>query len=380
VRVARLELTDFRNYEQLQVDFEPGINVLVGPNGQGKTNVVEAVAYLATFSSHRVATDTALVRAGTDRAVIRSMIEHEGRSVGLDVQINPGRANRLQVNRAPVKRVRDAMGLVRAVMFAPEDLGLVKGDPSTRRRLLDQLLVQSSPRYAGVLADYEKTLRQRNSLLRSAAKSAGRDERETLRSTLEVWDSRLVTFGADVMAGRVAVLEAIMEPTARAYASVAASRNDVGLVYVPARIQGGARTADEFASALREALQEVRAEEYARAVTVVGPHRDEVEVTLNGLPARGYASHGESWSLALALRLASYEVLREGSSGEPVLILDDVFAELDQQRRACLAQFAGDTPGQVLITAAVSGDVPDEVRGVRFSVDSGSVAAVSREK
>ena len=379
MRVARLELTDFRNYEQLQVDFDPGINVLVGPNGQGKTNVVEAVAYLAMFSSHRVATDTALVRAGADRAVIRSMIEHEGRSVGLDVQINPGRANRLQVNRAPVKRVRDAMGLVRAVMFAPEDLGLVKGDPSTRRRFLDQLLVQTSPRYAGVLADYEKTLRQRNSLLRSAAKSLSRDERETLRSTLEVWDSRLVTFGADVMAGRVNVLENIAEPTARAYASVAAARNDVGLAYVPTRIQG-ARTADEFAAALEETLQEVRAEEYARAVTVVGPHRDEVEMTLNGLPARGYASHGESWSLALALRLASYEVLREGSSGEPVLILDDVFAELDHQRRARLARFAGDAPGQVLITAAVSGDVPDEVRGVRFSVDSGSVAAVSREK
>ncbi len=378
MRVSRLELTDFRNYQQLQVDFDPGINVLVGPNGQGKTNIVEAVAYLATFTSHRVATDTALVRAGADHAVIRSMIQHDARSVGLDVQINPGRANRLQVNRAPVKRVRDAMGLIRAVMFAPEDLGLVKGDPAARRRFLDHLLVQSSPRYAGVLSDYEKTLRQRNSLLRSAAKSSSRDERETLRSTLEVWDNRLVTFGADVMAGRVNVLESIMEPTARAYARVAAVRNDVGLAYVPARIQG-ARTADEFAAALRETLQEVRAEEFARAVTVVGPHRDEVEMTLNGLPARGYASHGESWSLALALRLASYEVLRDGASGDPVLILDDVFAELDHQRRARLAEFASDAPGQVLITAAVSGDVPDGVRGVRFSVDSGSVAAVSRE-
>ncbi|MEZ5119072.1 MAG: DNA replication/repair protein RecF [Candidatus Nanopelagicales bacterium] len=372
MRVSRLGLTDFRNYEHLEVEFSPGINVLVGPNGQGKTNVVEAVAYLATFSSHRVATDTALVRAGAERAVIRSLIEHDQRSIGLDVQINPGRANRLQVNRSPVKRVKDALGIVRAVMFAPEDLSLVKGDPASRRRFLDQVLVQLSPRYAGVIGDYEKTLKQRNSLLRSAAKASTPAERDSLRSTLDVWDARLVEFGADIMAGRVDVLSRISEPVALAYARVAAVRNDVVLTYAPSRLEP-ATNREEFGVALRDALQQVRAEEFARAVTVVGPHRDEVEVSLNGLPARGYASHGESWSLALALRLAGYEVLRDVGAGEPVLILDDVFAELDQQRRSRLAQFAAQAPGQVLITAAVSGDVPDEVRGVRFSVDSATV-------
>jgi DNA replication and repair protein RecF len=372
VRVSRLGLTDFRNYEHLEVEFSPEINVLVGPNGQGKTNVVEAVAYLATFSSHRVATDTALVRAGAERAVIRSLIEHDQRSIGLDVQINPGRANRLQVNRSPVKRVKDALGIVRAVMFAPEDLSLVKGDPASRRRFLDQVLVQLSPRYAGVIGDYEKTLKQRNSLLRSAAKASTPAERDSLRSTLDVWDARLVEFGADIMAGRVDVLSRISEPVAQAYARVAAVRNDVVLTYAPSRLEP-ATNREEFGVALRDALQQVRAEEFARAVTVVGPHRDEVEVSLNGLPARGYASHGESWSLALALRLAGYEVLRDVGAGEPVLILDDVFAELDQQRRSRLAQFAAQAPGQVLITAAVSGDVPDEVRGVRFSVDSATV-------
>ena len=317
MRVTHLELTDFRNYEYLEVDFPPGINVLVGANGQGKTNIVEAVAYLATFSSHRVANDTALVRAGADRAVIRSTVVQDDRSIGLDVQINPGRANRMQVNGTPVKRTRDAMGIVRAVMFAPEDLSLVKGDPAARRRYLDGLLVQLTPRYAAVLADYEKTLKQRNSLLRSAARSTSRTERESLHSTLDVWNERLVEFGSDLIAGRVALVARIVAPAAAAYADVAQARNDVDLTYVPARLPGGLSTREEFADAMREVLAQVRAEEMARGVTVVGPHRDELDVTLNALPARGYASHGESWSFALALRLASYEVCATTSPGTP---------------------------------------------------------------
>ncbi|HQR78933.1 MAG TPA: DNA replication/repair protein RecF [Actinomycetota bacterium] len=373
MRISGLELTDFRNYEHLGVEFEPGGNLLIGPNGHGKTNVVEAVYYLAAFASHRVANDTALVRAGAERAVIRSTIVQGERTIGLDVQINPGRANRLQVNRAPVRRVRDAMGIVRAVMFAPEDLGLVKGEPGARRRFLDQLLVQVSPRYAAVAADYEKTLRQRNSLLRTAAKSASRADRDMLHSTLDVWDERLVEFASDIMAGRLALVARLSQPVSTAYAEVAATRNAVEVRYAPARVPPGACTREEFAEALRAALTEVRSEELARGVTVIGPHRDELELSLNALPARGYASHGESWSLALALRLGSYDILREDGSGEPILILDDVFAELDQQRRARLAQAAARSRGQILITAAVSGDVPDEVNGVRFVVDSGSI-------
>jgi DNA replication and repair protein RecF len=370
VRISRLELTDFRNYEHLAVEFQPGISVLVGPNGQGKTNVVEAVAYLATFSSHRVANDTALVRAGCDRAVIRSLVEHGERTIGLDVQINPGRANRLQVNRAPVRRTRDALGLVRAVMFAPEDLSLVKGDPAARRRFLDQLLVQTSPRFAAVMADYDKTIKQRNSLLRSASKSSSTLERETLHSTLDVWNDRLVQFGADIVAGRLALLEQIARPTADAYAQVAAARNEVAMAYVAARLPD---LSGDIGDHMRHALEEIRREELARGVTLLGPHRDDVDLSLNGLPARGYASHGESWSLALALRLASYEVLRDERAGDPILILDDVFAELDSQRRERLAQAAAGSHGQVLITAAVSGDVPESLSGVRFSVDSGAI-------
>lgn len=372
MRVAHLGLTDFRNYEALELEFEQGISVLVGPNGQGKTNVVEAIAYLATFSSHRVANDTALVRAGTERAVIRSTVVQGERSIGLDVQINPGRANRVQVNRAPVRRARDALGVVRAVMFAPEDLALVKGDPAARRRFLDHLLVQLTPRYAAVIADYEKTLRQRNSLLRTAAKSHP-GQRQALYDTLGVWNDRLVEFGSDLMAARIALVERLQDPIARAYAEVARERNEVLIAYVPAKLPPGLRDREQVGQALRDALEDVRSEETARGVTVLGPHRDELDLVLNALPARGYASHGESWSLALALRLASYQILGDEAAGDPILILDDVFAELDQDRRGRLAQVAVEADGQVLITAAVSGDVPDAVTGVRFSLDNGSI-------
>jgi DNA replication and repair protein RecF len=373
VRIAHLGLTDFRNYPSLEVDFSPGVNILLGSNGQGKTNAVEAVAYLATFGSHRVANDTALVRAGCDSAVIRSTVTHGDRTIGLDVQINPGRSNRLQVNRSPVRRTRDALGIVRAVMFAPEDLSLVKGEPGARRRFLDQLLVQSSPKFAGVIADYDKVLRQRNSLLRSAAKSSSGLERDTLHSTLAVWDERLVTFGSQIMAGRVGVLADIREPAAAAYAEVAQTRNRLELRYVPSRLSNGPQTEQDFAQELTRCLGEIRKEEFARAVTLVGPHRDELEIGLNDLPARGYASHGESWSVALALRLASFETLQTDQSGEPILILDDVFAELDSVRRERLAQIASRSPGQVLITAAVSDDVPEQLSGVRFLVDNATI-------
>jgi DNA replication and repair protein RecF len=370
VRIDRLGLTDFRNYEALEVEFRPGVNVLVGSNGQGKTNVVEAVAYLATFSSHRVANDTALVRAGTERAVIRSVVSNDERSIGLDVQINPGRANRVQVNKTPLRRTRDALGVMRAVVFAPEDLSLVKGDPAARRRFLDSLLIQLSPRYAGVMADYDKVLRQRNSLLRHAAKAPSR-ERDSLWSTLEVWDDRLVELGADLQAGRASLVTRLSQPLASAYATVAPVRNAVGASYAAARLEPAAA---DYAAALREALTKARSEEVARAVTVVGPHRDELELTLNDLPARGYASHGESWSLALALRLASYHILRDEAAGSPVLILDDVFAELDQQRRERLAAVTRTADGQVLITAAVPSDVPEAVCGVTFCVEEGVVS------
>jgi DNA replication and repair protein RecF len=303
--------------------------------------------------------------------VIRSQVSNGERTLGLDVQINPGRANRVQVNRTALKRTRDGLGVVRAVMFAPEDLALVKGDPGARRRFLDALLIQLTPRFAGVIADYDKTLRQRNSLLRTAAK-AHPSERAALHSTLEVWNDRLIEFGADLQAGRAALVAALREPVSHAYATVTPLRNTVSIEYQPARVSGGGTRA-EFAAALQEALVEVRREEIARGVTVLGPHRDEVELRLNDLPARGYASHGESWSLALALRLASYQILRDEAAGDPVLILDDVFAELDEQRRRRLAEVTAAGDGQIFITAAVPTDVPDVVSGVTFCVDDGAM-------
>lgn len=373
MKVLKLGLIDYRNYESLDVEFDPHTNVLLGQNGQGKTNVVEAIAYLATFSSHRVAADAALVRAGCDHAIIRSTVAQDERSLSLDVQINASGANRVQVNQNPVRRMREALGIVRAVMFAPEDLSLVKGEPSARRRFIDQLLVQQNPRYAAVISDFEKSLKQRNSLLRSAARSTSVADRDMLRSTLDVWNDRLVEFGSDLVTGRLELLAALNEPVTRSYASLTPARNAVGMRYRRSRIDAGASTRDEVAEQMRDILADVEREELARGVTVVGPHRDDVELELNDLPARGYASHGESWSLALALRLASFDLLQDVGGGEPVLILDDVFAELDQQRRSMLAGFCSEQSGQLFVTAAVASDVPESVSGVTFFVDSGSI-------
>lgn len=376
--VSHLALTDFRNYRHCDIELTPGVTLIVGSNGQGKTNLVEALAYQATFASHRVATDAPLVRHGADCAIIRTTVVRPDRTLGLDVQINPGRANRVQVNRSPVRRTRDALGLLRVVVFAPEDLALVKGDPAGRRRFLDSLLVQTAPRYAGVIADYEKSLRQRNSLLRGAARTVG-SAREALDGTLGVWDDRLVLFGADLIHGRRTLLATMRDDIAAAYAQVAAADQQAEADYRAARLPGIPDDPSAIAELMRRALAENRAEEVARGVTVVGPHRDDVDLTLNGLPARGYASHGECWSLALSLRLASMQTMRQvtDAAGDPVLVLDDVFAELDVGRRQRLADVI-EQGEQVLITAAVSNDVPTSLGGVRFSVEDATVEAADR--
>ncbi|MEV6954059.1 DNA replication/repair protein RecF [Streptomyces sp. NPDC051183] len=375
MHVSHLSLADFRSYARAEVPLDPGVTAFVGPNGQGKTNLVEAIGYLATLGSHRVSADAPLVRMGADRAIIRAAVTQGERQQLVELELNPGRANRARINRSSQVRPRDVLGIVRTVLFAPEDLALVKGDPGERRRFLDELVTARSPRLAAVRSDYERVLKQRNTLLKSAAMARRHGGRSMDMSTLDVWDQHLARAGAELLAHRLDLVATLLPLADKAYEQLAPGGGPLGLAYKSSAGEpvdsGEARTREALAEVLLAALAEVRKQEIERGVTLVGPHRDDVLLRLGELPAKGYASHGESWSYALALRLASYELLRaEGS--EPVLILDDVFAELDARRRERLAELVA--PGeQVLVTAAVDDDVPDVLVGARFGVSGGEV-------
>jgi DNA replication and repair protein RecF len=381
VYLTRLALTDFRSYADTSVELGPGVTTFTGLNGEGKTNLVEAVGYLATLGSHRVATDAPLVRHGTERAIVRAAVTGAGGSALVEVELNPGRANRVRLNRAPLPRPRDILGTVRTVLFAPEDLALVKGDPGERRRFLDDLLVATAPRYAGVRADYERVLRQRTALLKSAG-GKGRlrgPARESVTATLDAWDTQLARAGAPLLAGRMRLVAALRPHVSSAYEAVSGARSgdgsgDGSAISYRACVDaiGPEDQPPVIEAAILKALAGVRASELDRGVCLVGPHRDELELSIGGLPARGYASHGESWSLALALRLASFALLRDGGE-DPVLILDDVFAELDAGRRERLAALVAGAE-QVLITAAVPADVPGLLTGARFHVEAGVIS------
>ncbi len=377
MHVTHLSLVDFRNYARAEVALAPGTTLFVGRNGQGKTNLVEAMGYLSAGGSHRVSTDQALIRAGRDAAIVRLRVQHEDRALVIEVQLNRSGANKAQVNRGSV-RVRELPRYFASVLFAPEDLSLVRGEPAGRRAFLDTLVVQRSPRLAGVIADYDRVLRQRNSLLKSAR--ASRLPADSL-STLDVWDDRLVELGSSLIVARHELVELLRPQISRAYQAVAGQEH-LTTAALARSIDGGDALSDDamdhadpdvVATRFRERLAARRREEVDRAVTLVGPHRDDLVLELNGLPARGYASHGESWSLALALKLASAEVLRvEAVAGDPVLILDDVFAELDEGRRERLADAVASFE-QVLITAAVARDVPDRLRAATVTIAAGEI-------
>jgi DNA replication and repair protein RecF len=378
VHLTRLALTDFRSYPELSLELGPGVTTFSGPNGEGKTNLVEAIGYLATLGSHRVATDAPLVRRGADRAVLRAAVTGAQGGTLIEIELNPGRANRVRLNRAPMPRPRDVLGALRTVLFAPEDLALVKGDPGERRRFLDELLTATAPRYAGVRADYERVLKQRTALLKSAGSKGNLRgaSREAMTSTLDAWDAQLARAGAPLLAGRMRLVAALRPHLTAAYEAVSGgpAGEASGMNYRSSALENS----DEFdeigalETALLKALSGVRASELDRGVCLVGPHRDELELAVGDMPARGYASHGESWSLALALRLASFALLREGHE-DPVLMLDDVFAELDAGRRDRLAGLVAGAE-QVLITAAVPADIPAVLAGARFTVRAGVVA------
>ncbi|HEY7858669.1 MAG TPA: DNA replication/repair protein RecF [Candidatus Nanopelagicales bacterium] len=380
MHVLSLSLTDFRSYRTAELELGPGVTTFVGPNGQGKTNLVEAVGYLATLGSHRVAADAPLVRRGASQAVVRARVHRAERTTLVELEINPGRANRARINSSPVPRPREILGVVRTVQFAPEDLALVKGDPSDRRRFLDELLVARAPRFAGVRADYDRVLKQRNALLKSSVAARRGGSQSDMLSTLEVWDGQLATLGAELLAGRIHLVDLLNPLLGNAYEQVSGGAGDVSATYASSLGDDVPLTTDRtvLTEAMLAAVSRRRREELDRGLTLVGPHRDELVLSLGDGPAKGYASHGESWSLALGLRLASYELLRADGQlgGEPVLVLDDVFAELDSERRRRLAALVGPAE-QVLVTAAVLGDVPAELAGAQVAVREGTLGQVS---
>jgi DNA replication and repair protein RecF len=397
VHVRHLLVTDFRSYPEADLALDPGVTTLLGLNGQGKTNLVEAIGYVAALASHRVATDQPLVRFGADRAVISAVVVRHGRETSVQIEVNPGRANRAQLNRSPVPRPRDILGTLRTVLFAPEDLALVKGDPAERRRFLDELLVARQPRWAGVRAEYDRVLKQRNALLKQGApmmRKGGRARaprpgeedaahaKESVLHTLHVWDTHLAQVGAQLLYARLRLARDLAPDLTAAYDAVSDARSGATISYrsslhdqMAARIAAGeVPDIAELEQAVVDTVAEVRDAELDRGISLVGPHRDDLVLRLGDLPAKGYASHGESWSFALGLKLAAFQLLRRDLGDDPVLILDDVFAELDAGRRERLASLVADCE-QVLITAAVPADVPPSLAssGSTYTVSLGQV-------
>ncbi len=375
--VDHLQLADFRSYAGVDVSLTAGVTTFVGANGQGKTNLVEAVEYLSTLASHRVSTEIPLVRVGAERALVRARVQaglDDPRQVQIEVEITPGRANRARLNRSPLRRPRELLGVLRTVVFSPEDLAIVKADPSDRRRFLDELLTARWPRLAGVRSDYDRVLKQRNTLLKSlSGRARGGPPAPEAASTLDVWDAHLAQAGGELLEARLRTLQDLVPHTAKAYADIAPTNSEAAADYKTAVSLDGVTGRDELTRALQDAMLARRSEEIARGISLVGPHRDDITLSLGPMPAKGYASHGESWSLALALRLGSFHLLR-ADGVEPVLVLDDVFAELDTVRRERLAQAVG-AAEQVLVTAAVDDDVPSALHGRRFHVSGGTVSA-----
>ncbi len=378
--VRHLGLRDFRSWARADLELAPGRTVFIGPNGYGKTNLVEALWYSSALGSHRVATDAPLVRVGAERALVSTIVVNEGRECAVDLEIAAGRANKARLNRSPVRSTKEVAGVLRAVLFAPEDLALVRGDPADRRRYLDDLATIRRPRVAAVRSDYDKVLRQRTALLKTLSGARYRSDRGAL-DTLDVWDARLAAHGGELMSVRMDLVNELAPEVAKAYQLVAPGPRAATAGYRPsiALEPGTGIEVHTLQAALLAALSARRDAELERGMCLVGPHRDDLELMLGDQPAKGFASHGESWSMALSLRLAAYELLRADDS-EPVLLLDDVFAELDAARRQALATVAASAE-QVLVTAAVADDIPGgwDARQVTIALrddDSGRVSVV----
>ena len=361
--LSYLQLTNFRSYENLELELKNGITTFVGSNGEGKTNIIEAVGFLAYLRSHRTSSDNPLIKLGNEKAYIRAKVSAAGREELLEVEINQGRANRARINQQPVRSTRELLGHLRAVLFTPEDLSLVKGDPTERRDYLDTLLISRNPRYAGVIADYEKALKQRNVLLKN--RPHDRD--------LAPWDEHIARYGAQLISARLQLIEDLMPYVVDSYRSISEG-DEISAIYKSAQELRSRESAD-LEREISELIPNLRRAELERGVTLVGPHRDDLLLTLGPTPVKGYASQGESWSYALALRMGAYQLLSAeglGESGQPILILDDVFAELDSLRRGALLSLIYSSD-QVLVTAAVEEDLPKDFGDSRYYVREGSV-------
>jgi DNA replication and repair protein RecF len=374
MHVISLTAVDFRSYSFVEINLEPGVTTFLGSNGQGKTNLVEAISYCSTLSSHRVSQDLPLVKADQPRAIVRTGVKYLDRTNWLEVEIWPSKTNKAKLNGSDCKKTKDILGILQTITFSPEDLILVKGDPGQRRYFLDELLVQKSSSYAGIKTDYERVLKQRNALLKSA-RPARRNNLDSVLATLDIWNEQLITFGSQILLARHQIINELLPYVSKSYAELAPSSKALNITYLP-NVSAENMTLNDLVEAMKQKLQERQQDELDRGLTLVGPHRDDLEIMIGELPAKGYASHGESWSVALALRLASFDLLKATSpAGDPVLILDDVFAELDVARRNQLILRVKNVE-QVLITAAVAEDVPKELVGNKLYVNNGKVEKI----
>jgi DNA replication and repair protein RecF len=371
MHVISLTAVDFRSYSFVEINLEPGVTTFIGSNGQGKTNLVEAISYCSTLSSHRVSQDLPLVKSDQPRAIVRTGVKYLDRTNWLEVEIWPSKINKAKLNGSDCKKTKEILGILQTVTFSPEDLILVKGDPGERRHFLDELLVQKSSSYAGIKSDYDRVLKQRNALLKSAG-PARKNNLESVLATLDVWNDQLVNFGSQIIFARNQIINELLPYVSKSYAELAPTSKALNIKYLP-NVSSETRALTDLVTAMKEKLQERQQDELDRGLTLVGPHRDDMEIFIGELPAKGYASHGESWSVALALKLASFDLLKATSpAGDPVLILDDVFAELDAARRNQLILRVKNVE-QVLITAAVMEDVPKELVGNKLFVNNGKV-------
>lgn len=371
--VSGLRLSHFRNHSSTSLELTPGVTTFLGPNGQGKTNIVESLVYLSQLSSHRASTDEALVQQGNPQAELRASVRHQGRQVDLGLTLRGSGSNRGTVNGQPVS-LAEMSSWLKVVIFAPEDMALVRGEPSVRRRLLDLALTGLSPRYRAVLSEYERVVRQKNTLLKSIRHHRGSNA-ET--DTLAIWNDSLARLGADISWGRLELVEQWSPLTNQAYQSIAPGNAlQISVDWSDSNWTDAdpPSSVEDIVERYRASLDRVQLDERDRGMSLVGPHRDDLALLLNDLPARTHASQGEAWSVALSLRMALAELLRiHSQSGDPVIILDDVFSELDGHRRQALAHTVSGYE-QVLITAAVADDVPSELSGQRYLVDQGQVS------
>ena len=375
MHVISLAAVDFRNYSFVEINLEPGITTFIGSNGQGKTNLVEAISYCATFSSHRVSQDLPLIKLNQPRAIVRTGVKYLDRTNWIEIEIWPGKSNKAKLNGSECKKTKEVLGILQTITFSPEDLVLVKGDPSERRYFLDYLLVQKSPVYISLKTDYERVLKQRNALLKSSY-VARKNNQDSVLATLDIWNQQLINLGSQITFYRNQLINDLLPYVSKAYAELAPSSKALNIKYLP-NISSFEMTLEDLKVQMGEKIKERQLDELDRGLTLVGPHRDDVEITIGELPAKGYASHGESWSVALALKLASFDLLKANSrAGDPVLVLDDVFAELDTSRRNQLISRLNSVE-QVLITAAVKEDVPTELGGKKLFVNNGQVSEIN---